>query len=296
MEATAHRAERLLLRRRLPVDVLPAIGAWTLGAALVGYLAMANGGYDTIIRGQVGIAVWWIVLVGAAVGALPGPLTRAAWAAIALLVALTGFALLSATWSESAERTVADVAKLATYAGVLVLGISAQRRGQARHLAGGVACAIAVVGVLALLSRLHPSWFPRNDQVVFLGNTSRLAYPLNYWNGLAAFVAMGIPLLLAVAGSARRIVDAGRSGRSDARPRADHLPDELARRRPRAWVGPSRLPHAHQRPSSPAGHPRRRGRRRARSSSSARGHARWSRSRSCPRAAAPRAEKCCGLP
>ena len=67
----------------------------SLGAALVGYLAFANGGYDTIVRSQVGIAVWWIVLVGAVLGVLPGRLSAAGWVAVGLLVALTAFAGLS---------------------------------------------------------------------------------------------------------------------------------------------------------------------------------------------------------
>src|SRR6476659_10173417 len=113
MEATAHRAERVVLRHRPSIDVLPALGAWTLGVALVGYLAFANGGYDTVVRGQVGIAVWWIVLLGALVGVLPGRVPPAGWVGVGLVTALTAFVLLSTAWSESVERTMADVAKFA---------------------------------------------------------------------------------------------------------------------------------------------------------------------------------------
>ena len=43
--------------------------------------------------------------------------------------------------------------------------------------------------------------------VAFLpGFTDRLAYPLNYWNGLAALMALGIPLVLVVAVESRRLV------------------------------------------------------------------------------------------
>ena len=68
-----------------------------------------------------------------------------------------------------------------------------------------MAAAIAVIGVLALLSRLHPAWFPENDASNILANIrGRLSYPLNYWNGLAALLSIGVPLLLVVATSARR--------------------------------------------------------------------------------------------
>ena len=73
-----------------------------------------------------------------------------------------------------------------------------------------VASAIALVGVLALLSRLHPSWFPADNTAEALGAArSRLNYPLNYWNGLAALIAIGMPLLLAIATEARHTRDPG---------------------------------------------------------------------------------------
>jgi hypothetical protein len=69
-----------------------------------------------------------------------------------------------------------------------------------------VTSAIGAVAVLALLSRLHPAWFPANETAAFLpGTQSRLNYPLNYWNGLAAFVAMGVPLMAHYAATARAL-------------------------------------------------------------------------------------------
>jgi hypothetical protein len=190
--------------RQLRPD-LPAIGGWALGFALVGYLSLANGGYETVVRDQVGVAVWWLVLLGALAGLVPGRLPRPAWLAVGLLAAFCLWTGLATTWSESKERTVTELGRNATYLGLLVLALAAQSRTGARNVLAGVACAIAGVGCLAVLSRLHPAWFPRNDQAQYLGNARRLAYPLNYWNGLAALLAMGVPLLLAFAGGARRI-------------------------------------------------------------------------------------------
>jgi hypothetical protein len=182
-----------------------AAGIWVLAFVLPLYLALKGGGYDGIVRGQVGIAVWWAVIVGAAVGVLPvARPTRAAWPMIGLLTAFTAWTLLSTTWSSSSERSVLEAARVATHLGVLVLAVTALRRDTARHAVNALATAIAVVGGLALLSRLHPSWFPEPATATFLPSVaSRLSYPLNYWNGLGAFMAMGIPLLLCVASSAR---------------------------------------------------------------------------------------------
>ena len=208
LTAASRSAGSLALPRRLAARLDPAaVAAWTLAFALVAYLALSNGGYDTIVRSQVGVAVWWIVLLGALAGILPGRIGRAGWVAIGLLA---GFALwtgLATGWSESAERSSIELGRLATYLGVLVLTLSVQGRAGARHTINGLACAIGLVTVVAVLSRLHPQWFPTNDHLEFLGPGSarRLSYPLNYWNALAAFAAIGVPLLLGLALAARTL-------------------------------------------------------------------------------------------
>lgn len=196
------------LPHRLVVRVdPPALAAWTLAFTLVAYLALSNGGYDTVVRSQVGVAVWWIVLLGAVAGLLPGRVSAAGWVAVALLAGFAAWTGLSIGWSESAERSTTELGRVATYLGVLVLAIAAQGRSAARHTINGLACAIGLVTALAVMSRLHPQWFPANDHAEFLGQGSarKLSYPLNYWNALAAFAAMGVPLLLGVALGARTL-------------------------------------------------------------------------------------------
>ena len=92
MELTASGSPAALAQpRRLTARVdPPAIAAWTLAFAVVAYLALSNGGYDTIVRSQVGIAVWWIVLLGALAGVLPMRFGGAGWVAIGLLGRLRG--------------------------------------------------------------------------------------------------------------------------------------------------------------------------------------------------------------
>lgn len=210
MELTAARTPAALARPRwLPARLDPSgIAAWTLAFSVVFYLALKNGGYDTIVRSQVGMAVWWVVLVGALSGVLPVRFGRAGWAAIGLLSALALWTGVAAAWSESAERSVVELGRVTTYLGVLVLALALQVRTAARHTINGVACAIGAVALLAVLSRLQPQWFPTNHHMEFLGPGSarKLSYPLNYWNALAAFVAMGVPLLLATAAAARTLL------------------------------------------------------------------------------------------
>src|SRR4051795_5447589 len=169
---------------------LRATGAWALACLLVVYLGLRGGGYDPLVRGEIGVAVWWVVLLGVATGVLPLiRLQRSAWVAIGLFAAFAVWTALGISWSASAERSTAELARVATYGGVLVLALMVFSRRTARHGLNGVATGIAVVAGLAVASRLHPSAFPADQVPEFLGSSSkRLNYPLNYADGLASFL------------------------------------------------------------------------------------------------------------
>ena len=185
----------------------PLVGTAVLPFALVLYLALKGGGYDSVVRSEVGIAVWWILLLGAIVGVMPlRSLSRAAWTAIGIFAVFTIWSTAALGWTESDERTVIEVARTATYLGVLVLALATQGRDGVRRTVCSVGFALALIGALALMSRLHPSWFPANDAGAAFDLRSRLNYPVNYWNGLATLMAMGIPLMLAVSLDARRTI------------------------------------------------------------------------------------------
>jgi hypothetical protein len=186
-----------------------AVWAWLLGFGLVVYLGLKGGGFDPLLYDQVGIAAWWICLAGVAVGALPRrrpePL---AWVALGLLAAFAIWTALSLGWTESADKTSAELARVTTYLGVFALALLSRGRRGARRMVAAVGFGIAVVGIVGLLSRLHPDWFPAAENLGnFLGEGARerLSYPINYWNGLAALIAIGLPALVQVASSARFI-------------------------------------------------------------------------------------------
>jgi O-Antigen ligase len=184
-----------------------AVAAWTLGFAPVLYLALRGGGYDISVRSEVGLAVWWIVLVGVAAGVLRlSGIGRLGWLCIGLLSAFALWSLIATSWSESAENTVTEVGRLVTYLGFLVLALCVVRRDTVRPLVTGMAVAFGAVGLLAVLSRLYPGAFPSNTvDVFFPGAAARLNYPLNYADGTGNFLAIGIPLLILIATRARTI-------------------------------------------------------------------------------------------
>ena len=187
------------------------LATWLLAAALVVYLALENGGYDPIPRDQIGVAVWWALLLGVAVEALPVPgRTRAALAALGLLLGFAVWTALSLGWTQSAERTATELARVAAYLGVFALGIClvTRRRAGARRLLDGVTFGLALIAALAVLSRLHMAWFPANELGKVLPGIEierRLAYPLGYSSAIGALAGMTLPLLLAATASARTI-------------------------------------------------------------------------------------------
>ena len=189
-------------------DLGPALVGSVLPFALVLYLALRGGGYDRVVYSEVGIAVWWVLLLGALVGVLPAARISARRLGCARpAVRLRCLDRARHHVVESAERSAAEAGRMAAYLGVFALALAAQDRDGLRRTINAVAAAIVLVGLLALLSRLHPAWFPPNDAAQRLPEVgNRLNYPLQYWNGLAALIAIGIPLVLTAALRARHLV------------------------------------------------------------------------------------------
>jgi hypothetical protein len=210
MESSASISAATGSRTLLAWDVdFQAIAVWLLGFGLVVYLGLNGGGYDPIVRSQLGIAIWWGVLLGLAVGALPlNKLEHGSWIALGLFGAYVGWVALSCIWTDQTHNTVEDVGRVVAYLGVFVLALSIRGRKGARRMVSAVGAGIVVIGLVALLSRLHPAWFPGAQETVnqFQSNRFRLAYPLGYWNGVGSLVAIGLPLILYLASSARHAV------------------------------------------------------------------------------------------
>ncbi len=185
----------------------PEVAGTAVPFALVLYLGLRGGGYDEVVRSEIGIVVWLVVGIASLVGLLPiSRPPRAAIAGLALLGGLLAWTAASLLWTESVENTYSELARVAIYLGVFTYALFVQGPGAARRMVIGVGAAIGVVALLAVLSRFHPAWFPPNDYAeVFPDQQSRLNYPLNYPNGVAALMALGAPLLAVLGTSARSL-------------------------------------------------------------------------------------------
>ncbi|MGH2842913.1 MAG: O-antigen ligase family protein, partial [Solirubrobacteraceae bacterium] len=195
-----------------PTGATADVGVWCAALALTVYLGLSGGGFDLEVRSEIGLVIWWAVLLGVLVGLLPrARLPRAGFIAAALLTAFLAWSWIGLTWSGSHELTLDTVCQLSTYLGTLLIGLCLLTPRSARALVGGLACGITVVSAIALLSKLAPSLFPANTARSFYA-VARLSYPFDYADGVGEFAALGIPLLLYLAGSGRALATRAAAG------------------------------------------------------------------------------------
>jgi len=183
----------------------PALLITALVSVVVFWIAYDDGSYSLPSRGALAIAVWWAVIIGIALNLLGAiRLARATLAIGGLIAALACWTLASVIWAPSAEDAVNEFNRVSLYLGVYVFVVLAATRRSLGRWADALGFAIAAVAIVALISRLFPESFPDRELATFLpGAATRLSFPLGYWNGLAIFVGLGVPLLLRVALIAR---------------------------------------------------------------------------------------------
>ena len=196
----AHEARATTLMSLVRAAALPV----AVAAAVFG-LAFSNGTYGVTARDSVAVAVWWLLALAIGTGAMP--VARVPRIAVACGAALAGFAVLSGAsiaWSDSAERAFDEMNRGLLYLGIFALVVAAARRGSAARWSDGLAGGIAALGIFALVVRLFPHLIPSANVSSIFPNDPRPSYPVNYWNGLAALMALGFPPLLRAATAARR--------------------------------------------------------------------------------------------
>jgi hypothetical protein len=175
-------------------------------AATVFALLYANGGFAPTTRAYAGIAAWWLLGVGAALGiaSARSGVDRLALVALGLFAAFDIWIAISIRWASNAERAFAQFNQVALYVAVLAIAIALARLVPATVLVGGVALALSAVAAVALVSRCLPSTFGLQPGSTILSPLkNRLSFPLGYWNGLGIAVALAYPLLLSIMASRR---------------------------------------------------------------------------------------------
>jgi O-antigen ligase len=170
------------------------------------YAAFAHGAVASADEERVQLAVAAIAAVAVAAWLWSGTLRlRAApivWAGVALLAAFAFWSGLTLLWSVAPDQTWTECNRAITYAIVLCLAIAvgASHPGSVRLIANGLVLVCLAVTTYGLGQKLAPGFHIAGvfnlDQT---GTLARLQEPLGYWNALALFIAMGVPVALSTA-------------------------------------------------------------------------------------------------
>jgi O-Antigen ligase len=128
-------------------------------------------------------------------------LTRIEMCFVGAWVLVVAWFALSLIWTTDFSSTMLDVERALVYvaAAAAIVVIVAGR--DVRWLIGGALCAVGGVSLFSLATRL----FPDSIRVYDPNATNRLAQPLGYWNGLSAYVVMGVLLALGFAARGSRL-------------------------------------------------------------------------------------------
>jgi O-antigen ligase len=156
------------------------------GAAAVGVTASQQGAYFPPAWGWSAFGL----LLTAALALAFRPrieINRFEWALLAGLTSLLLWTALSAAWSDSLPRTIAELERTMIYVAAiaaLIALVSAETLG---YMLGGLLAAVVAIAVYALVDQ------PANTQ----GNP--LSGPLGYWNAVGLLMTIGLLLALALA-------------------------------------------------------------------------------------------------
>ncbi|HEX9378937.1 MAG TPA: O-antigen ligase family protein [Gaiellaceae bacterium] len=176
-----------------------------LAAALVAFaplvgLAGAQGGFFPSAWGWATFPLLWIAALALALREHVR-LSGSERVFLALLVALTLWILLSATWSVAPAASILESQRGLLYVAGASAALVVSRSRDVRRLLGGLLAGVCAIAAFSLATRLLP------DRIGVYDATSvyRLAQPIGYWNGLAIFTGMGALVALAFATRARSL-------------------------------------------------------------------------------------------
>lgn len=183
-----------------------------LSVATITFLvAYDDGSYFLPSRNTLAIAIWWTVIIGVALQTLTlEGVTRASLAMGGLIATLCAWTFASVFWAPSAENAFNEFNRVSLFLAIFVFATLAVRRGSILRWCDGLAIGISLVALIGLISRFFPGTFSDQGLNIFPTFVAhRLSFPLSYWNGLAIFVALGLPLLLRIAVSSEKPVIRG---------------------------------------------------------------------------------------
>jgi hypothetical protein len=170
--------------------------AWaTLVAAAIVTAALAQGLFNPTGYAATSIIIWAAVIAGLVSRALPtGRVSRLSAAAGLCIAASAVLAAISIGWASDHGRAFDEAVRASFYVGLFVLTACTGTRRDRSEWLSGLTIGLGLVAIIALFSYLEPGVLDsgRSDVPNAVG---RLSYPIGYWNGAGALLAVTAVLL-----------------------------------------------------------------------------------------------------
>ena len=164
--------------------------AFVLALLLPLYLALDDGALGDVTRQQAAVVFLWATALAFAFRVFPrAHVTRQIRLVAGTAATVLGWVVLSLLWTESVERTYAELTRDIGLVAVPVICLLALNRTTWTAAAAGISVAALVIPALAVLTRLAPDLLQEARLDAIQGG-SRLSYPIDYWNAVAGWSAM----------------------------------------------------------------------------------------------------------
>ena len=179
---------------RVASDGLARVVPAALAATGAG-LALEAGGYFPRAWVWSGVVLLWVAALAAAFRT-PLSIDRRTAVFLGAVSLLTGWTLLSATWSVVPQQTLLEARRDLVYLGVAAAAVFSCSRLAARQIPGAVLAASALIATLGVGRYLVSGPIDPFQQGL-------LSWPVGYANGFAALSAVSLPLGLGLAAHGR---------------------------------------------------------------------------------------------
>jgi hypothetical protein len=170
--------------------------AWAaLVAAAIVTAALAEGLFSPTGYAATSIIIWATVIAGLVSRALPTG--RVSWLSAAAGLCIAASALLAAIsigWASDQGHAFDEAVRASFYVGLFVLTVCTGTRRDRSEWLLGLTIGLALVAIIALFSYLQPGVLDSGESDI-PNAVGRLSYPIGYWNGAGALLAVTAVLL-----------------------------------------------------------------------------------------------------
>jgi O-Antigen ligase len=169
-------------------------GACLVAAAVI-VAAMGSGLFEPTGYAAASIVIWAAVIAGLIARGLPiGPMGRLAAASGLCLAGTAILAAASVGWATDQGRAFEEAVRASFYLGLFTLAACTATRGGRVEWLAGLTVGLTAVTVIAVFAYLQPGTLGSGTSIV-PNAAGRLSYPVGYWNGAAALLAVTATLL-----------------------------------------------------------------------------------------------------